>query len=101
MIRTYEYFAGLTNRRAYSIRSAQPLYLRVRNERPQGTLSIVSDFGLAVFSRSGDECIAAWTHGAGYSNAHRHAIYTTSSGREYIRKGSSRWYLDRFTTLAF
>ena len=94
---TFEYLAGLTPRRSYESSAPAPLYKYVNRARPDAVKGITNCFGIALFDVSGDECIAAYWNGAGYTNAHRHAIHYSSSGRPYIRKSSSRFYLDEFT----
>ena len=75
----------------------QPLYKHVNNTRPVGVLGITNCFGIAVFDIDGDECISAFHTGEGYYNARRHMIHYSTSGRPFIRKGGTRWYLDQFT----
>ena len=82
---------------------------RYKNIKPIGTMTFNTFFGIAVFEpdeidRYNDNCnlIAAWTNGEGkegYCNYHKHKIYCTSSGREYIRKGHLKVYLDEMVRI--
>lgn len=97
MKRSFEYLAGMTPRRSYEIETRAPLYKYVNSARPAGVLGLGNFFGIAVFDIAGDECIAAWHNGDGYTGAHRHAIHYSTAGRPFIKKGNSRYYLDEFT----
>lgn len=68
--------------------------------RPLATYAMNVYFGVAIYDAEGSEIVAAWIHGESASNFHRHKVYCTASGREYIRKGSLRFYLDDFMKVA-
>ena len=99
MKKTFESICGI-GRRRYEIEIDGPLYKYVNSTRPAGVHALSTFFGVAVFEISGDECIAAWHDGNNYSGAHRHVIYYSDSGREYIKKGGRRYYLDEFMRVA-
>lgn len=99
MKRTFESICGMSRRR-YEIEVEGPLYKYVNNTRPAGVYAMSNYGGVAIFEISGDECIAAYHFGNGYTGAHRHCIYYSESGREYIKKGGCRYYLDEFMRVA-
>ncbi len=99
MKRTFESICGI-GRRQYEIEIDCPLYKHVNNVQPAGIHALSAFYGVAIFDISGDECIAAYHDGNHYTGAHRHVIYYSNSGREYIKKGGRRYYLDDFLRVA-
>jgi len=97
MKRTFDYLCGM-GRRSYELTVDGTLHNYVNNNRPAAVQALSNWFGIAVWLEdgSGDECIAAWNSGSGYSGAHRHAINYSTAGRAFIRKGGARYYLDDF-----
>ena len=80
----------------------EPLYKKYGARKPDGVCPLSNWGGLVVwFPDDEDDCelIAAWAFGDSYSNVARHKIYSSGSGRDYIRKGSGRYYLDEFMRL--
>ena len=95
MKNTFAKLCGM-GRREYELTVDGTLHEYVNNNRPTGVNAMGVFFGVALWllDGAGDECIAAFAHDEKYWNATKHFIYYTASGRAYIRKGGSRWYLD-------
>lgn len=85
----------LTDRRSHELTIDSTLYEFCKGCKPTGIITS-GYLGVAIWiiDGAGDECIAAFAHDEKYWNATKHFIYYTASGRAYIRKGGSRWYLD-------
>lgn len=63
---------------------------------PVGLYPLNNFGGLAILDILSDESvIAAWHYGEGYKSIRRHQVYYTFTGRAYIRKNGSRFYLDQ------
>ena len=82
-----------------------PLYERYKETRPIGVHTITNTFGLLVFEpleedRYDCELVSAWSTMEGCHGYHRHQISYTPSGRAFIRKGQTRFYLDEIMRTA-
>ena len=94
MKRTFETMCGMSPR-IHELNVSGPLYKYCQENSPAGVVSSGwLSVGIWFVDYYGDECIAAWNHGNGWSGAARHAVNYTASGRPYINKGRARWYLD-------
>lgn len=96
MIRNFSTLCG--GRRAYEIETGTALHEYVKRNRPTGGAALGLFGGVAVWllDGAGDECIAAWQQGDGFSGAHRHTIHYSTAGRPFIKKGGRRFYFDEF-----
>lgn len=96
MKRTFSTMCG--GRRAYEIETGAALHEYVAGNRPTGVNALGAWFGVAVWllDGAGDECIAAWKQGDGFTGAHRHTIHYSTAGRPFIKKGGRRYYFDEF-----
>ena len=78
----------------------QVLYKTYGNRRPCGAVSLSNCFGLLVYEPTEDDIdetdyITAWSGTDSQTwGFHRNKVHYTSSGRDYLRKGSLRFYLD-------
>ena len=91
---TFETRCGMSPR-LHELNVSMPLYKYCQENRPDGIIaSGYIGVGIWTVDSCGDEVIAAWGNGESWSNAARHAINYSASGRPYIRKSGSRWYLD-------
>jgi hypothetical protein len=77
-----------------------PLYKQYENADPVGVYVLSNYGGLAVLDFIDDEtAVCAWSFGTGYQKIRRHKIYYTYTGRAYVRKGGTRYYLDQIMRL--
>lgn len=73
-----------------------PLYKQYSDAAPVGVYPLCNFGGLVILDILGDEqAVAAWSYGDGLQGIRRHQIYTTFTGRAYIRKGGRRYYFDQ------
>lgn len=80
----------------------QAMYKRYEGIKPIGVKTLCNVFGVAFFApdeidkyKEGCEIVAAYYGvSTGYTGFHKHMIFTTLSGRDFIRKGNMRIYLD-------
>ena len=76
------------------------LYKRYETAAPVGAVAFSNCFGLLVFEpqdedRADTDYITAWSGLEGQRwGFHRNRVQYTTSGRAYINKGHSRYYLD-------
>lgn len=76
------------------------LYKRYETAAPVGVVGITNCYGLLVFEplpedRADAEFITAWSGSDGQRwNYRRHIVRYIASGRAYINKGRTRYYLD-------
>ena len=76
------------------------LYKRYETAAPVGAVALSNCFGLLVFEppdvdRADTDYITAWSGSEGQRwGFHRNRVRYTTSGRAYINKGHSRYYLD-------
>ena len=76
------------------------LYKRYETAAPVGAVALSNCFGLLVFEpqdedRADTDYITAWSGSEGQRwGFHRNRVQYTISGRAYINKGHSRYYLD-------
>lgn len=77
---------------------------RYEDKYPIAMVSLCTGTGVAIYEPEGEDkkkegCdfVAAWYNLGYYTGFHKHKIHTTDSGREYIRKGQLRFYLDEIT----
>ena len=98
---TFETRCGISPR-IHELSVDCPLYRYTADNTPAGVISSgYIGVGIWFVSGSYDEVIAAWGGiGDGWTGAARHAVYTTPTGRDYIRKGGRRWYLDQALRVA-
>lgn len=74
----------------------KPLYKQYEAARPVGVYAMCNFGGLAILDIIDEEtAVCAWDFGTGYQKIRRHRIYTTYTGRAYVRKGGSRFYFDQ------
>ena len=77
-----------------------PLYKRYETAAPVGAVALSNCFGLLLFEpqdedRADTDYITAWSGSEGQRwGFHRNRVQYTTSGRAYINKGHSRYYLD-------
>ena len=77
-----------------------PLYKRYETAAPVGAVALSNCFWLLVFEpqdedRADTDFITAWSGSEGQRwGFHRNRVQYTTSGRAYINKGHSRYYLD-------
>ena len=77
-----------------------PLYKRYETAAPVGAVALSNCFGLLVFEpqdedRADSDFITAWSGSEGQRwGFHRNRVQYATSGRAYINKGHSRYYLD-------
>lgn len=68
---------------------------------PVGVYVMNNFGGLVILDILSDESvIAAWHYGEGYKGIRRHQVYYTYTGRAYIRKAGSRFYLDQIVRVS-
>lgn len=73
---------------------------RYETAAPVGAVALSNCFGLLVFEpqdedRADTDYITAWSGSEGQRwGFHRNRVQYTTSGRAYINKGHSRYYLD-------
>ena len=76
------------------------LYKRYETAAPVGVVALSNCFGLLIFEpqdedRADTDYITAWSGSEGQRGGfHRNRGQYTTSGRAYINKGHSRYYLD-------
>lgn len=82
------------------MKALKALYKRYETVTPIGVVGVTNCFGLLVFEplpedRADAELVTAWSGSEGKRwNYRRHIVRYTTSGRPYINKGGSRYYLD-------
>ena len=67
------------------------------NRKPVGTFTLCNFGGLEILEiiyGIEDKAVACFNYGCGRIDIRKHKIYTTSSGRSYIRKQNKRYYFD-------
>lgn len=74
-----------------------PLYKQYEHAAPVGVYTLNNFGGLAILdiSSDGETAVCAWHFGDGYKKIRRHRVYTTYTGRDYIRKNGTRYYFDQ------
>ena len=97
MKRTFGSMCGF-GRREYELTVDGALHEYVNRNRPAAVQAITNLFGIAVWLEdgNGEECVAAWNSGGGFTGAHRHTIHYSTAGRPFIKKGGRRYYFDEF-----
>lgn len=66
--------------------------------KPIASFGLCNFGGLAILDiiyGINDYAVACFNYGDGNKEIRRHKIMTTSSGRDYIRKGGRRYYFDK------
>ena len=98
---TFESRCGFCPRQ-YELTVDGPLYRYAQENTPTGIMPLSNWGGVAVWliDGCGDECLAAYNFGSGYDHVHRHMIHVSESGREYIKKGNTRYYFDEMMRVA-
>ena len=74
-----------------------PLYKQYEHAAPVGVYTLNNFGGLAILDigSDGETAVCAWHFGDGYKKIRRHRVYTTYTGRDYIRKNGTRYYFDQ------
>lgn len=76
----------------------KPLYQVYGNRKPDGVACINNFGGLVTYWPEPDDTetdiVTAWCFDGVALGFHRNKIYYTTSGRAYLRKGNTRFYLD-------
>lgn len=75
------------------------MYKRYSNIMPIGSVQLSNTFGILFYEpdeldKYDCDYVCSWHNGENEWGFHKHKVYYTNSGREYIRKGSLRVYLD-------
>lgn len=81
----------------------EPMYKRYADVKPVGIYSANAFFGILLFEpdeidRGKDGCdfISCYASGDMRYNFHKNGVNYTPSGRAYVVKGHTRFYLDEF-----
>ena len=77
----------------------QAMYIRYGDKNPIGAMHFTNCFGVLIyepdeFDKYDCDLVCCWCSTDSKYGFHRHQIHYTTSGRDYIRKGSLRIYLD-------
>lgn len=74
-----------------------------KSKKPIGVYPTCNFGGLVILDiihDIDDSAVAAWHFGEKYEAIRQHKIYTTATGRSYIRKGGRRFYFDEIMRAA-